>query len=170
MVNKLVNGECPEDLLLWFKGGRFCALKKTDGSPRMVTIGMAYRRLAAACQFAMMKDKVKKLFGMEQLAIAIPNGAEMAPRTVRMLMKSMDAWEEEWELFDADVKDAFHAPPRGVVWQILQEQFPEWLRFYELSWHGVTMLRAQGHVIKMRAGYFMGMPDASVMFALCRTR
>jgi hypothetical protein len=132
----------------------------------MVTIGMALRRLVAACMFAMLRDKMQKLFDMEQLAIAIPNGAELTARTVSTLLNSLEAMQEELELMDGDVKDAFHAPQRGMVWELVKKHFPEWQRFYELSWHGTTVLRANGHVINMHAGFFMGMPDASLLFAL----
>jgi hypothetical protein len=174
MVNSFTCAELAEDLRKLAAGARAAALLKPDESVRTIWIGLALRRLAAACLVAGNDSEARKFFGHLQLAIGLSAGVEVVPMLVRMLLHPDDQVLRHglMALLEVDVANAYNEVRRTAVLHVLRQFFPDWVPFFRLCYDSVVEARYRdcntGLVgrLFLSTGLLQGACDSSFLFAL----
>ena len=121
-VNMLLEGNCHNDVIPIFFGGRLIALEKKVGGIHPIGIGYKFCRIAAKCanNFALTVLGNKVL--PEQLGLGCLGGCEAAVHATRRFKFNMPA---DFVIAKLYVSNAFNSIRRDVMLSTVAENTPE---------------------------------------------
>ena len=106
LVNLLLDGRCPTEVVQVLFGGRLFALQKKTGGVRPIAIGYTWRRLAAKCANAYALSALGEKLLPVQVGVGTPGGCEAAVHASRRFLAHMS---EDEILVKLDFTNAFNS-------------------------------------------------------------
>ena len=163
LINLLLDGECPPNVIAVLFGGKLFALNKKSGGVRPIAIGYTWRRLAAKCANSYAMCLIRDKLLPTQVGVGTPGGCEAAVHAARRFMVKMSADEVIVKL---DFSNAFNCLRRDIMLKTVAEELPSIYRFCHLAYGDGTTLRFGNDIIWSLEGIQQGDPLGPLLFCL----
>jgi hypothetical protein len=128
IVNLLLTGTVPSEVMRWFAGALLVALNKKKGGVRPIAIGETLRRLTSKCLCSVYQDEMCEKLLPHQIGVAVPGGAEALVHAFRMMYKE-HAQDDDFVILKVDFRNAFNMIRRDVFLSLVLEHFPALYRW-----------------------------------------
>ena len=158
----LVRGEAPSELAPHLAGANLYALPKGSGDVRPIAVGEVFRRLAAKCLCASLREAAHQALWPLQVGVATKLGADTAVHTARQWVQR-NAGHVDKVFLKVDFHNAFNVVDRAALLRRLH--FPGLAPWAEWCYDRHTRLLFDG-VLTSEVGVQQGDPLGPLLFAL----
>jgi hypothetical protein len=136
LINLLLDGECPPNVIGELFGGKLFALNKKSAGVTPIAIGYTWRRLAAKCANSYAMSLIRDKLLLTQVGVSTPGGCGASVRAARRFMVKMSV---DQVLVILDFLNAFNCLRRDVMLKkTVFEEFPYICRFCHLTYGNGT--------------------------------
>ena len=163
LVNHLLQGHCPSEVVPFLFGGSLTALTKKTGGIRPIAVGYYWRRLAAKCANTYASAKLLDYFNPIQLGVGVRGGCEAAVHACRRYVTSM---QEGHVVAKLDFTNAFNCIHRDAMLNAVFDKVPEIYSFCNLAYRGTSILKFGKRLISSQEGVQQGDPLGPLIFCL----
>ena len=165
LVNVLLKGSLPVDIVRIIYGGKLIALRKKDGGIRPITVGYVIRRIVAKCANQSIINRGSLGLLPRQLGVGVKGGIEAAVHTTRRFFESIQ--EDETKIVvKLDFKNAFNSIRRDKMLSIVAKSAPCIYAFCKNVYSIHTSLKFHDTEILSATGVQQGDPLGSLLFCL----
>ena len=163
IINLVLEGGVPDEILPIFYGGSLCALTKPNGGVRPIAAGNTLRRLAVKVASELLVDTLGEEFRPVQLGYGTKGGCEGAAHAARTYLANQTGSKVFLKI---DVSNAFNCLRRDIFLARVREKVPS---LYKLLWQAYSQpskLFFGDHIIESSEGIQQGDPFGPALFAL----
>ena len=165
VVQLLVAGLVPPDVMPFIAGANLTALTKKNEDIRPIAVGDTLRCLTAKCLCSLVREAAASYFLPLQLGVAVPGGAESIIHGLRATWENNDGLDIA--LLKVDFCNAFNCVSCQVLLDECLSVFPgiyKWAKWFIIS----SILQQLGHFIIIRSS--ARRPTGSTSFLPCATQ
>ena len=163
LVNHLLQGHCPTEVVPFLCGGSLTALTKKTGGIRPIAVGYYWRRLAAKCVNIFASAKLLNYFNPIQLGVGVRGGCEAAAvHPCRRYVASMQGYV----IVKLDFTNAFNCIHRDAMLNAVFDKVPEIYSYCKLAYRGTSILKFGNRLISSQEGVHQGDPLGPLIFCL----
>lgn len=164
-VDTYLAGGFNEQVAPFLNGARLIALIKPDGTERPIAIGEVLRRITARYAALSIKEVSSDHFLPEQVAIAVPGGAEAAIHSVTHLFKH-HRLDPDYAILSIDGTNAYNTGDRANMLARVLETFPTLARLAYFLYGGPAVLFFGSRTLLSLCGTHQGCPLGGHFFCL----
>lgn len=162
LVNVMLAGQVPSDVIDILYGANLCALLKKDGGIRPIAVGTTFRRLAAKITCRANLEKLGREFTPVQLGFGSKSGCEAAVHAVRGFLEGQGGDV----LLKVDVTNAFNSVHRGAMLTQIKEKIPLSYKFLWQCYSSSSKLLYKTNLLASSVGCQQGDPMGPAIFSL----
>jgi hypothetical protein len=167
VLELLLLGDVPEEVLAAHAGGRVVALRKKTGGLRPLVIGSTLRRIGMKALDRVFKEHVRDAVAPFQYGVAKPGGAEALHKVVSAHAQCC----QDAVVLTVDFQNAFNRLSRSHAAQELSKTLPE-MSAYHSAWtsrpstHSFIDGQGEVHHVTASIGVEQGCPASPLVFAV----
>jgi hypothetical protein len=162
VVNHILAGKIPEDILPFLYGASLVALEKKDGGVRPIAIGCTIRRIVGKVACRAVSDELGNVLRPHQLGFATPCGTEAIVHTFRRVISS----KKPGLILKLDFANAFNTVLRSKVLDVARKYVPSLYPTILQAYGKPSHLLFGEEVIQSTEGLQQGDPLAPPLFCL----
>ena len=164
IVNLMASGSVPDIVAPFISGAMLHAGLKKDGGIRPIAVGNLMRRLTSKCFMYGVADKAANLLGPHQLGVGVRGGLEAIIHSLRHVVTEQQ--DDNLMVLQLDFMNAFNCCDRDSAFRVVEEVFPECLKWVLTCYGSEAELIFGSTIIYSRTGFHQGDPLASLLFSL----
>ena len=165
VVNKLLQGQVPNDIKPWLCGARLAALPKPQGDLRPVACGDTLRRITGKAAFAEAGDEIRALLEPLQMGVGTPCGAEAMIHTTRQWL-GRNSSNPDKVLLLLDLANAFNTVDRWAVRKAFRRFVPRLAPWVDACYGAPSVVLLGDTELSSEQGVQQGDPGGPAAFAL----
>ncbi|XP_055328074.1 uncharacterized protein LOC129581172 isoform X3 [Paramacrobiotus metropolitanus] len=164
LLNLILAGQVPQDIVPLLCGVHLVALRKKDGGLRPVAVGNVYSRIVAKAVGIRILPVTSEILQPHQLGSGVKKGVEGITHATRnFLLKYSNGVKA---LLKIDFKKGFNCVSREEVLRIVADVIPEYYAFIKMCYSSYSSLFLGETVIFSQSGVQQGDPFGPVLFCL----
>ena len=163
LVGLMVNSRVPELIRPVVYGANLIALRKKDGGIRPIAVGETFRRLAAKCALAQVRESMVSHLSPLQVGFGVPGGAEAAVHAARSILQHGG---QDDVMLKVDFANAFNSIHRSHVYAVVRRLCPQLANFVCQCYSSASFLAFGDDTISSEEGLQQGDPLAPLLFCL----
>ncbi|XP_055339157.1 uncharacterized protein LOC129588800 [Paramacrobiotus metropolitanus] len=171
LLNLILAGKAPPEVVPLLCGARLVALRKKDGGLRPIAVGNIYRRIAAKAVDIRIRPVTAEILQPHQLGPGAKRRVEGIIHAARGFLRKPLAFLLQYSsglkaLLKIDFTNAFNCVSREEVLRITAEVIPEYYGFVKMCYGSYSSLFLGETIIASQSGVQQGDPLGPVLFCL----
>ena len=163
-VNRILQGNLPDQLARVFFGARLIALKKKSGGIRPIAVGLTLRRLVGKVGNSMVLGDAIVQFSPQQVGYGVKGGCEATVHALRSFLANND--NSGYALLKIDFCNAFNTIRRDHLISLVNQNYPDLAPFIYNAYAVDSALFWQDKVLTSAEGVQQGDPLGPFLFCL----
>ena len=166
VINLLVSGKVPLDVVPHLCGANLLAVKKKGGGRRPIAVGEVLRRLVSKCISRAVRGEVFRVLTPLQLGVGVPLGCEAIVHAVNCVQEDTNIKPEDKLSLLLDFSNAFNSISREQMFREVRSRIPSMAAWLECCYGAKPLLHFGNHIILSCCGVQQGDPLGPLAFSL----